>query len=189
MPKSDWSLDQPLANIGPALQALRARRGLGRREIAKLAACSVSVVGRIERGEQRPSLPRLEALLRALGFHLGDLFVEQIGAAGATAPPIPRSDELRAQLDALRTQVDNLLAVFDDDRAPVLRSAIPADHEGGRDQKAAEITRRLQVQHDFLSIEPATAGLWEPSLWEPGAAKTSRAVAEQSAQRGRKSSR
>lgn len=181
MPKIDWSLDQPLANIGPALRALRARRGLSRREIGARAGCPVALVGRIERGEQRPSLPRLEALLRALGFHLGDLFVEQLGSAVSEAPA-PRSEELWAQLDGLRIQVENLQAAFDGSKPPESVAVRVGDEAQGR--KAAEITKRLQGQHDSLSIEPATAG-----LWESGSTPGRRAQVEEGVQRGRNSSR
>lgn len=72
--------DRPLDGLGRALETLRQRRGLSRGALARAAGVSSETVGRWEKGESHPSLRVLEALLAALGAHLGDLFAAQVAA-------------------------------------------------------------------------------------------------------------
>lgn len=62
--------------LGERLRSFRLRQGLTQRELARRVAGGVdlSYIGRIERGEQLPSLKLLEKLGHALGVSLGEFF-------------------------------------------------------------------------------------------------------------------
>ena len=72
--------------LGERLRSFRLRQGLTQRELAQRVAGGVdlSYVGRIERGEQLPSLKVLQKLGRALGVSVGEFFgrrpIDQVGA-------------------------------------------------------------------------------------------------------------
>lgn len=62
--------------LGERLRSFRLRQGLTQRELARRVAGGVdlSYIGRIERGEQLPSLKVLQKLGRALGVAVGEFF-------------------------------------------------------------------------------------------------------------------
>lgn len=70
---SERSLER---SLGERLRSFRLRQGLTQRELAQRVAGGVdlSYIGRIERGEQLPSLKVLQKLGRALGVSVGEFF-------------------------------------------------------------------------------------------------------------------
>lgn len=85
------SLEHSLEKVlGERLRSFRLRQGLTQRELARRVAGGVdlSYTGRIERGEQLPSLKLLEKLGHALGVSLGEFFDRE---------PVDRADLSRSQ--------------------------------------------------------------------------------------------
>lgn len=81
------SSERSLARLlGERLRSFRLRQGLTQRELAQRVAGGVdlSYIGRIERGEQLPSLKVLQKLGRALGVSVDEFFgrkpIDQVGA-------------------------------------------------------------------------------------------------------------
>ncbi|MBI4588264.1 MAG: helix-turn-helix domain-containing protein [Candidatus Rokubacteria bacterium] len=68
--------------IGQRLRNFRGRLGLTQRELAERVAGGVdlSYIGRIERGEQLPSLKLLQKLGRSLGVPVGEFFGRELDA-------------------------------------------------------------------------------------------------------------
>ncbi len=72
--------------LGERLRSFRLQQGLTQRELAQRVAGGVdlSYIGRIERGEQLPSLKVLQKLGRALGVSVGEFFgrksIDRVGA-------------------------------------------------------------------------------------------------------------
>lgn len=64
-------------DIGPRLRALRNRRGLSLRELAKLSGLSVNAISLIERGQTSPSVATLHRLATALGVGITFFFEEE----------------------------------------------------------------------------------------------------------------
>ena len=56
---------------GDLLREARLRAGLSQAELARRAGKPISVIGRWERGEVKPSLETLRELIRATGLELG----------------------------------------------------------------------------------------------------------------------
>lgn len=83
--------------LGERLRSFRLLEGLTQRELAERVAGGVdlSYIGRIERGEQLPSLKVLQKLGRALGASVGDFFGRRAMGPGGRAA--------RAQLALWRT--------------------------------------------------------------------------------------
>ena len=121
--------DRPLDGLGRALASLRKQRGFSRRELARAAGVAPETVSRCEKDDSYPSTRVLEALLAALGAHLGDLFSAQVavwheplrlwpsGENGAGAEPgvgaMPGQIawlELRARVGRLHQQLERLQA-------------------------------------------------------------------------------
>src|SRR3989337_1902859 len=71
------------AEIGRGLRKIRVRRGLTQQGLAQLTEGSpdYSYIGKIERGEQLPSLKVLERLARALEVPPGQFFRAGVGEA------------------------------------------------------------------------------------------------------------
>ncbi len=63
-----------MAQIGSKLRALRARRGLGMRELAVRSGVSPSAISLIERDRMSPSVDTLSAVLSALGSTMSAFF-------------------------------------------------------------------------------------------------------------------
>lgn len=81
------SSERSLARLlGERLRSFRLRQGLTQRELAQRVAggLDLSYIGRIERGEQLPSLKVLQKLGRALGVSVGEFFghkpIDHVGA-------------------------------------------------------------------------------------------------------------
>ncbi|MFK3676555.1 helix-turn-helix domain-containing protein [Microbacterium sp. NPDC090218] len=73
MDAQDSLLDATLEQVGPRLQALRARRGVTLAEVAEATGISRSTLSRLETGQRRPSLELLLPLARMYRVSLDDL--------------------------------------------------------------------------------------------------------------------
>lgn len=62
-------------NYGQRIAALRERRGMTKAELAIKAGLSPSLITKIEKGENKPSLDSLEALCNVLGISVKEFFV------------------------------------------------------------------------------------------------------------------
>lgn len=69
-----------MRGVGIKLHELRARRGLGLRELAARSGISHTAISLIERGRMSPSVDSLAAVLDALGTTLSAFFSEVDGA-------------------------------------------------------------------------------------------------------------
>jgi len=80
--------------VGDRLRSSRLRQGITQRELARRVAggLDLSYIGRIERGEQLPSLKVLHKLGRALGVSLSEFF------RGGPAEPVPAVGRVRSVL-------------------------------------------------------------------------------------------
>lgn len=72
-------------SLGARIRGARLAKGLGVRELARLADCSASLVSQIERGRANPSVSTLYALSDALGISVASLFEAPLGAEDADA--------------------------------------------------------------------------------------------------------
>jgi transcriptional regulator with XRE-family HTH domain len=72
-------------SLGARIRAARLAKGLGVRELARLADCSASLVSQIERGRANPSVSTLYALGDALGISVASLFETPSGSDDADA--------------------------------------------------------------------------------------------------------
>ncbi|CAH0191109.1 HTH-type transcriptional regulator SutR [Microbacterium oxydans] len=73
MDESASALERTLRQIGPRLQALRARRGLTLAEVASATGISKSTLSRLETGQRRASLELMLPLAREYRVPLDDL--------------------------------------------------------------------------------------------------------------------
>ena len=91
--------------IGQILRALRQRKGLTQKELASKIQGKVdySYIGKIERGEQLPSLKMLERLSNALAVPLSSFF------QGLGSDETARGDGGEADNEALGRQREHLL--------------------------------------------------------------------------------
>jgi|GEM_PF-53164 len=71
--------------LGTRIRDARVARGLGVRELARIADCSASLVSQIERGRANPSVSTLYSLADALGISVASLFRSGDGRRGAPA--------------------------------------------------------------------------------------------------------
>lgn len=105
-------------SIGARIRAARAERGLGVRELARLADCSASLVSQVERGRANPSVSTLYALSDALNISVASLFEQpRPSEPGRGAPPGPASDPLTLAASA-SAEVDRGWARRDGEEAP-----------------------------------------------------------------------
>ena len=81
-----------MAQIGSKLRALRARRGLGMRELAARSGVSASAISLIERDRMSPSVDTLSAVLSALGATMSAFFDDLRSAVPYS--PFYKADEL-----------------------------------------------------------------------------------------------
>lgn len=171
--------DRPLEGLGRALAALRRRRGWSRSELARAAGVAAETVGRCEREVGPPSARVLEALLAALGAHLGDLFEAQVSAWQDTRPGWPAGSppngsalpsriawlEVRARVGRLQRQLERLqAAVYGEGVSQTGRlaqslneSALPDELRGQLDRELAGAAERLQELHNLLQVEPGVS--------------------------------
>ncbi|MPZ87393.1 MAG: helix-turn-helix domain-containing protein [Nitriliruptorales bacterium] len=79
--------------IGPRLRSERESRGLSQRELARRLGLSPSLISQIEKGQSRPSVSTLYAMVNELGLSLDELLLRAPDArpdTGAPArPPVP----------------------------------------------------------------------------------------------------
>jgi len=73
MDEQDAVVDATLEQVGPRLQALRARRGVTLAEVSAGTGISTSTLSRLETGQRRPSLELLLPLARMYRVSLDDL--------------------------------------------------------------------------------------------------------------------
>lgn len=69
--------------FGEFLQNLREKRGLSQTDYGRLAGMSRPMVDKIERGNRRPNLDKLAAMMKPLGLNLQDEMQFQLLAAAA----------------------------------------------------------------------------------------------------------
>lgn len=74
--------------VGLNLRRLRVARELTQEALGLAAGCEPSYVGRIERGEENPTVDLLEAFARALDEHIGVLFAP-VPPGSKLAPGLP----------------------------------------------------------------------------------------------------
>lgn len=116
--------------LGERLRSFRLREGFTQLELARRVAGGVdlSYIGRIERGEQLPSLKVLQKLARALGVSVGEFFgrepIDRSGGASRSQPTLWRALQQVPPQD-----VAILLAVA---RLLVRRRGTAARYRGGR---------------------------------------------------------
>lgn len=75
------SVDSPTEN--PRLRAVREAHGLSLRHVARMAGVDPGYLSRVERGLQRPSLPLLLGVCRALGLKDTVAAIERVWGRGA----------------------------------------------------------------------------------------------------------
>jgi transcriptional regulator with XRE-family HTH domain len=100
------SMDVPLASeqvsdasstLGPRLRAIRLRRGLSLRELARRLELSPSAISQIETGKMQPSVRTLYALVSEFGVTVDEVLFDEVSSGEETAsPPIPESSPLEA---------------------------------------------------------------------------------------------
>jgi transcriptional regulator with XRE-family HTH domain len=88
------ALDREHSHIGARLRERREQAGLSLRDLAGRIGVSASLISQIERDKVNPSVSTLWALVRELGFTMGELFAVDVaepagGPARATAAPGP----------------------------------------------------------------------------------------------------
>lgn len=81
-----------MPEIGSKLRALRARRGLGMRELAARSGVSPSAISLIERDRMSPSVDTLSAVLSALGSTMSAFFDDLV--SDVPYSPFYKADEL-----------------------------------------------------------------------------------------------
>ena len=74
----------PLTDLGAALRKLRGARPQA--DVARASGLAASVINRVEKGHQAPSVASLDALLTAMGLTLHDLAEALDQVAGRAAP-------------------------------------------------------------------------------------------------------
>ena len=95
-PAAANTADAP-SDLGPRLRAIRLRRGIGLRELARRLDLSPSSISQIETGKIRPSVRTLYALASEFGVTVDEvLFNEPPPAADADVSPSPESARGRA---------------------------------------------------------------------------------------------
>jgi len=176
--------DRPLEGLGRALEALRKQRGWSRAKLARAAGVAPETVARCEKESSHPSARVLEALLAALGAHLGDLFAAQVaawleplrgwpadpGSAGEPAPSRISWLEMRARVGRLHQQLERLKAAVYGESVSQTRglvqslsagnlsaSSLPPELRGELDRELAAAADRLRELHNVLQVEPAAA--------------------------------
>jgi transcriptional regulator with XRE-family HTH domain len=89
------------AGVGIKIATVRESLGVTAEQLAERSGCEARLIGRIEAGEQVPSLAPLIKIARALGVRLGTLLDD----AGGLGPIVTRRDEAAgvARLRSLET--------------------------------------------------------------------------------------
>jgi transcriptional regulator with XRE-family HTH domain len=79
------------SELGTRLRAVRLRKGIGLRELARKLELSPSLISQIETGKIRPSVRTLYALASEFGVTTDELLFEHMQPADATSPAGPDS--------------------------------------------------------------------------------------------------
>jgi transcriptional regulator with XRE-family HTH domain len=82
------SISEAASELGPRLRAIRLRRGVGLRELARRLDLSPSSISQIETGKIRPSVRTLYALAAEFGVTVDELLFDG-AASGGVAEPVP----------------------------------------------------------------------------------------------------
>src|SRR4051794_34472900 len=83
------SIPEPASELGPRLRAIRLRRGVGLRELARRLDLSPSSISQIETGKIRPSVHTLYALAAEFGVTVDELLFDGTSPRGDAALPSP----------------------------------------------------------------------------------------------------
>src|SRR5213082_2934309 len=75
------------SELGPRLRAIRLRRGVGLRELARRLDLSPSSISQIETGKMRPSVRTLYAVAAEFGVTVDELLFDGTPSRGDAAPP------------------------------------------------------------------------------------------------------
>ncbi|HET7279842.1 MAG TPA: helix-turn-helix domain-containing protein [Dermatophilaceae bacterium] len=130
-------------NLGAAIRAARAARGLSLRELARRIDVSPSFVSQVERGKANPSVGTLYALVSVLGMSLNELL-------GGPADPSETSG-ISAPTEASEPAWPGAPTAWPRIAAPVVRA-----RERGRVQMSGVVWERLTPDDplvDFLHVE------------------------------------
>lgn len=89
--------------IGSALKRLRVEKGLTQKELAAKVSDGLdyTYIGKIERGEQLPSLKILNKISEALSVHVS-FFFQETGVSGDSRQAPPRLAEARQESELFR---------------------------------------------------------------------------------------
>jgi transcriptional regulator with XRE-family HTH domain len=82
--------------LGPRLRALRNRRGLSLRELARRLALSPSSISQIETGKMQPSVRTLYALVSEFGVTVDEVLFDQVTAPDDASAPASDSSPAAA---------------------------------------------------------------------------------------------
>jgi transcriptional regulator with XRE-family HTH domain len=162
------SLEREHSHIGARLRERREQAGLSLRDLAGRIGVSASLISQIERDKVNPSVSTLWALVRELGFTMGELFAVDVpepagGSARTTAAPGPvvTPDE-RAVINLASGVTWERLTATSDPSVEFLRvvyepgsESCPEDslvHHGGREYGYV-ISGRLGVRIGFDEYE------------------------------------
>jgi transcriptional regulator with XRE-family HTH domain len=164
----DPAVDRERSHIGARLRERREQAGLSLRDLAGRIGVSASLISQIERDKVNPSVSTLWALVRELGFTMGELFAvdlpEPAGGPARTAAapgPVVRPDE-RAVINLASGVTWERLTATSDPSVEFLRvvyepgsESCPEDslvHHGGREYGYV-ISGRLGVRIGFDEYE------------------------------------
>src|SRR5437764_7982296 len=78
---------EPASELGPRLRAIRLRRGVGLRELARRLDLSPSSISQIETGKMRPSVRTLYAVAAEFGVTVDELLFDGTSSRDDAAPP------------------------------------------------------------------------------------------------------
>jgi transcriptional regulator with XRE-family HTH domain len=129
--------------FGPAIKALRKRRGLTQGALAELCSVSRSAIGQFERGLASPSLETLGRILDAIDADLSDLQDELDRQSGAQLETVEEAPEAALSIEIggvqlSREEVDRRInAAFD----RLVRRSV----EGGRKAEAPATRSGVRV--------------------------------------------
>ena len=82
--------DGAIFQVGPRIRAIRERRGLSLRSLAKQSGLSVNAISLIERGENSPTVSSLHRLATALEVPITDFFEQSGGLQAVFVEPDKR---------------------------------------------------------------------------------------------------
>lgn len=151
LPPPDEPGDADAAAFGAALRAIRARRGLGQKELADLAGLTAPQLSSFEAGARLPAVRTLRRLAAALDAPLDAFFAE-----GGAEPPAPAATPAEAGVlpglqDLFRTPEEALFAplaaegISRTTRRDAYSGRLPAEEDVRRLEKRILDYRRLET--------------------------------------------